>query len=467
MGDRILLGIDIACKSQHQASCADSRGDFLWSGWRFRTSSCELETLWSKLPADHEVQVVIEPTGNAWVPLAVWLKRQGAKVALVPPEQSSDLRNYYNKHSKTDRLDSRVLARLPLLHPEGLRPIDSLGTADPLRRVVRRRSSLKRQRSATLLRIDSLLELMGPALGEALVSPNFGKAALAVLERYADPMDLRQVGRARLTKLLIQHSRGAWREAKADQLREAALDAIRIWRDADLAFQIDFAQLASDISSEVRMIRRLDQEIEEVDARIEALYQRADPAGVVASTPGIGVITAAAILGRTGDFNRFENLSGVRAFTGLVPKLDQSGLTERHGRPTKAGDPGLREALFIAADHARKVDPNLAARYYRLMVQEGKHHNSALCTVAATLITRIAACWRNGQAYELRDIDGSLITETKGRQICAERFAITPEIRAARRQATRAKQQKMGTGRHKKESTEAAPVLGPSIEKAS
>jgi transposase len=465
--DRVLLGIDVACKSQHQASCADSSGSFLWSGWRFRTSSAELETLWSKLPPQHEVQVVIEPTGNSWVPLAVWLKRQGAKVALVPPEQSSDLRKYYNKHSKTDRLDSRVLARLPLLHPEGLRPIDSLGTADPLRRAVRRRSTLKRQRSATLLRISSLLELMGPALAEALVSPGLGQAALAVLERYADPMALRQIGRARLTKLLIQHSRGAWRESKADQLREAALDAIRLWRDPDLNFQIDFAQLASDISSEVRMIRTLDQEIDELDVRIEALYLRADPAGVVSSTPGIGVITAAAILGRTGDFNRFENLSGVRAFTGLVPKVDQSGLSERHGGPTKAGDPGLREAVFIAADHARKVDPTLAARYYRLMIHEGKHHNSALCTIAATLITRIAACWRNGQTYEIRDIDGTLITEAEGRRICAERYAITPEIRAARRQAKRAKKLKMGTGRHKKESTEAAPVLGPSIKKAS
>ena len=39
---------------------------------------------------------------------------------LVPPEQSADLRDYYSKHAKSDRLDSRMLARLPLLHPEGL-----------------------------------------------------------------------------------------------------------------------------------------------------------------------------------------------------------------------------------------------------------------------------------------------------------------------------------------------------------
>jgi hypothetical protein len=31
---------------------------------------------------------------------------------LVPPERSADLRRYYAKHTKSDRLDSQLLARL-------------------------------------------------------------------------------------------------------------------------------------------------------------------------------------------------------------------------------------------------------------------------------------------------------------------------------------------------------------------
>ena len=76
----------------------------------------------------------MEPTRNAWVPLAAWFRRHGATVIMVPPEQSADLRDYYSKHAKSDRLDSRMLARLPLLHPDGLRPAEGLGPADPLRR---------------------------------------------------------------------------------------------------------------------------------------------------------------------------------------------------------------------------------------------------------------------------------------------------------------------------------------------
>ena len=157
---------------------------------------------------------------------------------------------------------------------------------------------------------------------------------------------------------------------------------------------IDFTELAHDIASEVRVLRQLDDEIAAADKRIAVLYDEADPKGIVRSAPGIGPVLSAAILGNAGDFNRFANLAGVRSFTGFVPKIDQSGLVAAHKGMTKAGDAGLRHALYLAADHARHIDPTLAQRYYRLVMVEGKHHNSALCSVSAVLITRIAACWR-------------------------------------------------------------------------
>ena len=119
------MGIDIAVRAPHQASLADERGELLWSGHRFRTTVADLDALWARLPKEFqaaEVTVVMHPTRNAWVPLAAWFRRQGARVVLVSAERSSDLRAYYAKHTKSDRLDSVLLARLPLLHPEGLHP---------------------------------------------------------------------------------------------------------------------------------------------------------------------------------------------------------------------------------------------------------------------------------------------------------------------------------------------------------
>jgi hypothetical protein len=127
---------------------------------------------------------------------------------------------------------------------------------------------------------------------------------------------------------------------------------------------------------------------------------------------------------------------------------------------------GLREALFLAADLARKVDPTLAERYHRLVAEDGKHHTSAVCTLAAVLVTRIAACWRRGELYVLRDVYGNEISEAEGRRICAERYKVTAEVRAARRRPRTAQQLKKGAGRGSKESTKAAPASDPPTAKA-
>jgi len=463
---RVRLGIDLACRADHQASLADAAGEFMWSAWRFRTTPTDLAVLWDKLPADADVQVIMEPTRNAWAPVAAWLQARGAEVVLVPPERSADLRDYYNKHTKTDRLDSRILARLPLLHPEGLVAHDGPTPADPFRRATRRRSKLVKARVACWQRLDALLELLGPGYGAALHTDGYTKTALEVLARFGDPRDLRRYGQRRLTDLLVKTSRGKWRDDKAAELAAAARDAIELWAGGGL----DFAELAIDIAGEVACARQLDTEICALETRIAALFKAADrrpdnnddnDAGIVASVPCLDGILGAGILARFGDFDRFATLAGVRAFTGLVPKIDQSGNSGGHGGPTKAGDPGLRETLYLAADHLRRVDPQLAARYHRLIVTEAKHHDSALCNLAAAVATRIAACWRRHERYVLRDIDGRPITETEGRTIVTERYQIPADVRAARRRVSRAKQLKQRTGRRRKESTTAAPATNP------
>ncbi len=35
----VRLGIDVACRADHRASLADKRGEFIWSSWRFRTTT--------------------------------------------------------------------------------------------------------------------------------------------------------------------------------------------------------------------------------------------------------------------------------------------------------------------------------------------------------------------------------------------------------------------------------------------
>ena len=127
---------------------------------------------------------------------------------------------------------------------------------------------------------------------------------------------------------------------KAQALLDAADQTLALWGNDGL----DYVELADDIAVEVRLAQQLTVEIAGLEERIDALYRQADPDQLIASGPGIGPVLAAAILGRLGDAKRFDNLAGVRAFTGLVPAIDQSGTgAHRHG-PTKAGDAYLRDA---------------------------------------------------------------------------------------------------------------------------
>jgi hypothetical protein len=111
----------------------------------------------------------------------------------------------------------------------------------------------------------------------------------------------------------------------------------------------------------------------------------------------------------------------------------------------------------MAADQARRTDPALAARYYRLMVHQGKHHNSALCHISTTLLTRIIACWRAGTPYQIRDTDGTPLTPAQGRAIIAQHYRVSAELRAQRRTS----HTKTGTSRRHQESPGAPTPARP------
>ncbi len=426
---KIRLGVDIACRSPHHAACADETGVILWSGYRFRTTGSDLEELWARLPAEaEEVMVVMEPTRNAWVPLAAWFRRRGAVVVMVPSEQSSDLRDYYSKHTKTDRLDAELLARLPVLHPAGLHLAEALGPGNALKRAVKIRSGLVHRRSTAMHRLDSLLEILGPGWIDALGS-RMTQTTFRFLAAYANPHQVKRLGRARLARWFQHHTRRAWGPEMADAVVAAAEDTLALWGNDGL----DFESLAADIACEAMIALEVSEQIALLDRRIRDLYWEADPDQIVMSVPGVGEILAAQILGRLGDPHRFTSLAAARSFSGLIPKRKASGLSDHAGGPTKRGDACLRAALFMAADRARRVDPQLAARYQRLMADTGRHHNSATCTIATVLLTRIVSCLRNSVTYQLRDTNGQPITEAEGRAIVADRYEIPPEVRAARR----------------------------------
>ncbi|MDP8930809.1 MAG: IS110 family transposase [Actinomycetota bacterium] len=219
---------------------------------------------------------------------------------------------------------------------------------------------------------------MGPDWVQAIGS-DMTQTAFKFLATSANPHQVKRMGRARLARWFQRETRKAWGERRADAVVAAAQATLALWGPDGL----DYDALAADIAVEATLALELSRQIARLDERIFDLYCEADPDHIVLSTPGVGKILAAQIRGRLGDPHRFASLAAARSFSGLgCLGRTSSGLTDSAGGPTKQGDACLREALFLAADHARKVDPQLAARYQRLMCDTGRHHISATCTIA-------------------------------------------------------------------------------------
>src|SRR5256885_3491735 len=117
------IGLDLAVQTAHKAVVLDERGHFCTPILTIHTRPSELDQLLARArdgASSAEVQLVMEPTGMAWFPVAVYYARQAVPIYLVNSQEVADLRRYYQRHAKSDRIDARVLARLPLVNSDKL-----------------------------------------------------------------------------------------------------------------------------------------------------------------------------------------------------------------------------------------------------------------------------------------------------------------------------------------------------------
>ena len=130
---------------------------------------------------------------------------------------------------------------------------------------------------------------------------------------------------------------------------------------------------------------------QQVNPRLSKLLQ---------SIPGVGPQTAALLIAELGNITRFKDAKAVVAYTGLDPRVKQSGkLLRRNTRLTKRGSPYLRRALYLAAAAAQRHDPELKATYDKKRA-EGKRYKQATIVVARRITTRVYAVWKRGTPYQ-------------------------------------------------------------------
>ncbi len=444
---RRIIGMDLGVASAHVAVVCDETGAVL-ARRRCRPTVASfdaLEALALKGAGDNvALEVVIEPTGVSWLPVAVFFCRRGHAVYRVGTAKANQMRKLLRPHAKSNGIEALSLARLAIFEPEHLNALElPSGTEQAsLDRRVRAADSLTDAIAEHKTRIRELARQVMPTVAEVFTN-TLGKADLAVLGHYGDPRALLALGEEALTAFIKAQSNGYHGERKAKAWLDSAREAVELYGD-DPA--VAYQDVAAELATEARVLALFESELAAHAKAREAAYQKVDPAGLARSLPGIAWVGGPVLVSAMARPGRFSSGAAFKSFTGLAPRRAGTGEAEQKGGGiTKAGDRRLRAQLVCSANVARKLDPQLAAVYWSQMAERGAHHQKALCVVAARLAERAWAVMARGTPYVLKGTDGREVSAEEAKAIITSRYVVPDEVRARRsarrRQARRAPQQ--------------------------
>lgn len=170
------------------------------------------------------------------------------------------------------------------------------------------------------------------------------------------------------------------------------------------------------LDSRFAVFAKLNEEIKQVEALIEAEAEHNELARRLKTHPGIGSLTAVCLVHTLGDVQRFRRKEEVTAFVGLVPLDQSSGEKKRIGQISKFGSRLLRFLLGQSAQ--RSTDQKLREFYQRVSRRRGKP--KAKVATARKLLERCYIMLRDGIDYEEFRRRGEVgVPECPGKEDCS------------------------------------------------
>jgi transposase len=313
---------------------------------RRRLSRARLGSFLAELPP---TTVLLEACGSAhfWARLA---QGYGHQVVLLPPHATRP----YVLRDKTDRADARALLeafRNQDIHPIPVKSVDQQAL-----------TALHRLRSAWLATRTARLNALRGFLRE------FG-VVIPLGARFVLPQ---------VRQLL----------AGSDSPLPAALHPTL----ADTCAEIE--ELESHTRSLERQLATLAADLPVV-ARLR-------------SVPGVGLLTATALLAFVGDVHRFRSGRRFANYLGLTPREHSSGSSRHLGSISKRGDPYLRMLLIHGARavlcHAHRLPRPDRLRAWALQLEQLRGHNKATVALANKLARIVWAVWRSETRFQEEEL---------------------------------------------------------------
>jgi transposase len=300
MKDLNVVGVDLA-KSSFQIHVASSSGRMLKRQKLSRTSFTQF------LANSPKAHLFMEACGtsNFWARKA---RAYGHEVRLIAPQY---VKPYVKRH-KNDAADAQAICEAATREHMNFVPIKTIEQQD-LQSLHRRRELYVQQRTATYNQVRSLLAEYGLATAK---------------------------GHSHLRKLIADIISAQ----PMTQLHDLSPLMLEEFRDVD------------------EDLRRLDQKVESYDKKIELHAKNDDRCKRLMSIPGIGPVTATALVAAVGNAAEFKNARQMSAWLGLIPKQNSTGGKPCLGKLSKQGNQYLRTLLIhggraVMMNTGQKKDP--------------------------------------------------------------------------------------------------------------
>ena len=336
--------------------------------------------------------VGMELAGNYGVTFAHYLLRRGYGVVMVLPVVTKRTREVEDlSPRKSDDKDAAQVCRLV---GSGLySPFAPLSArAATLRCLTLERRHLTREANRLRSRLRSILDVVWPEFETIFVKLE-KRTPRAVLASFPLPADLGAVNVRTLRRMLRTISREQLNDARADALRQSALETIGI----DTASDVRRAAIR-------RLLARwdlLDAQSARIDATLAELIER-DPAfASLLTIPEISVVSAAAIAAEIGDIGRYQSPRQILKMAGLNLTRRQSGTSVLGPlRIAKRGRTALRQQLYLLAGRWCKRSGLFRPRYDAMLARNGGKRTKALVGLSRALVPLIWHVLKTGEPFD-------------------------------------------------------------------
>jgi hypothetical protein len=234
--------------------------------------------------------------------------------------------------------------------------------------------------------LQHLLFVIFPEFSWAMKS----KSVLHLVENCPTPQGIIRMGIEALCAILRKTSRGKLGQKRAKEIFEAAQKSIGISEGRE--------SILKEIGHLVSNMRNEDCFIESSQRLMKQYLEEIPYSHSILSIKGIGVVTAAGLIGEVGDFRKFSTVSEITKLAGLDLYEISSGRKKGQRRISKRGRSYLRKILFFAAINVVRIEGILHTKYQE-MLDRGMAKLKALIAISRKILRIIFAIVRENAVY--------------------------------------------------------------------